>query len=242
MAAKRRRRGLRAFIIVLVLLAGLVFAADRVGESVAEKELAKAAAQEAARYDVRASNTSAEIGGFGFLPQVAKGEFSKITLTMQRPSVSSVSAEDLSAVMTGIHVPREVLTGGKQADVKVDETDVRLRVSPLALTKLMTSASGLDGMSLQISGGKLLAKVQVQGVDATATVRPQVVNGRIRLIVDSLPADLPSVIRKSVSSLLAKGIGLPQLPFRATLKQVAVTGQSIVLTATATNIEFAAGS
>jgi hypothetical protein len=241
MAAKRRGRGFRAFIIVLVLLAGLVFAADRVGESVAEKQLAKAAAQEAARYDVRASDTSAEIGGFLFLPQVAKGEFSKITLTMDRPSVSQVSAEDLSAVMTGIHVPRELLSG-KQAAVKVDETEVRLRVSPLALTKLMTSASGLDGMSLRISDGKLLAKVQVSGVDATATVRPQVVNGRIRLIVDSLPAELPSAIRKAVSSLLAKGIGLPQLPFRATLKQVAVAGQSIVLTATATNIQFAAGN
>ena len=241
MAAKRRRRGLRAFIIVLVLLACLVFAADRVGESVAENQLAKAAAQEAARYDVRSSDTSAEIGGFGFLPQLAKGDFSKITVTMQRPTFSSVAAEDLSAVMSGIHVPRELLTGSN-AVVTVDTTDVRLRMSPGALTKLTAAASGLDGLSLQVSGGKLLARANVRGVEATATVRPQAVNGRIRLMVDNLPADVPSVIRKVVTSSLAKGIALPKLPFGATLKDVSVDGQSIVLTATAANLQLAAGS
>lgn len=241
MSPKRRRRGLKAFIIILVLLAGLVFAVDRVGESVAENQLAKAAAQEAARYDVRASDTSAEIGGFGFLPQVAKSEFSKITVTMQRPTFSSVAAEDLSAEMRGIHVPQELLTGSK-AVVTVDTTDVRLRLSPGALTKLTAGTSGLDGLSLQITGGKLQARAKVRGIDATATVRPQAVGGRIRLAVGQLPDDVPSVVRKAVTALLAKGIGLPKLPFGATLKAIAVDGQSIILTATATNLKMAAGA
>ncbi|QNE18734.1 DUF2993 domain-containing protein [Kribbella qitaiheensis] len=241
MSPKRRRRGLKAFVIVLVLLGGLLFAVDRVGESLAENQLAKAAAQEAAKYDVRASDTSAEIGGFGFLPQVARGEFSKITVTMQRPTFSSVAAEDLSAEMTGVHVPQELLTGSK-AVVTVDTTDVRLRLSPGALTKLTATVSGLSGLSLQISGGKLLAHVKVRGVDATATVRPQAVNGRIRLVVDQLPSELPSVIRKAVTTLLAKGVALPDLPFGATLKEIALDGQAIALTATAKNLQLTAGA
>jgi hypothetical protein len=160
---------------------------------------------------------------------------------MQEPTYSSVAAQDLSAVMTGIHVPHELLTGSK-ADVTVDTTDVRLRLSPGSMTKLMTRASQLDGLSLQISGGKLLAKVNLHGVDATATVRPEVVKGRIRLVVDNLPSELPSVIRDSLTSLLAKGIALPRLPFGATLKEIALDGQSIALTATASNISFAAGA
>ncbi|WP_112242513.1 LmeA family phospholipid-binding protein [Kribbella monticola] len=241
MSPKRRGCGLKVLVILLVLLAGLLVVVDRVGESLAEGQLAKAAEQEAARYDVQASRTSAEIGGFGFLPQVAKEKFSKITVTMQEPSFKSVAAEDLSAVMTGIHVPHELLTGSKGV-VTVDTTDVRLRVSPGALTKLTAAASGLDGLSLQIVGGKLQARVKVRGVDATATVRPQAVNGRIRLLVDQLPDEVPSVIRKAVSSLLAKGIGLPDLPFGATLKEIAISGQSIVLTAAASNLHLTAGA
>jgi hypothetical protein len=240
MSPKKRRRGLKALVIIVVLLAGVLIAVDRVGKSLAEDQLAKAAATEAARYDVRSSDTSAEIGGFGFLPQVAKGDFSKITVTMQRPSFSSVVAEDLTADMSGIHVPRELLTGSSGV-VTVDTTDVRLRMSPGALTKLTARASGIEGLSLKISAGKLLASVSVRGVDATATVRPQVAAGRIRLVVEQLPDEVPSVIRRAVTSLLAQGIGLPRLPFGATLKEAGIDGQSIVLTATASNLRLNEG-
>jgi hypothetical protein len=43
-----------------------------------------------------------------------------------------------------------------------------------------------------------------------------------------------------VNSLLAKGIVVPDLPFGASLKQVAADGQSVVLTATASDVELPA--
>jgi hypothetical protein len=230
-------KGLRRLIVFIVVLACLGFVVDRVAEAVAENRLARLAADEAAKYDVRAADTKAEIGGFGFLPQLAKGEFSEVTLTMDRPTMSSVPAQDLTAVMTGIQVPRELLTGGTGADVVVDSTDVRLRMSPQDLTRLATTTSGLDGLTLRIVGSKLQARVTVRGVDAVATVRPQVRGNRIRLLVDDLPGQ-PEVIRDAVNSLLAKGLEMPDLPFGATLKQVAVQGQSVVVTATARDIRL----
>ncbi|HEY0474695.1 MAG TPA: DUF2993 domain-containing protein [Kribbella sp.] len=238
MSSARPRRGLRALVIAVVVLACLGFIADRVAESLAEDRLAVLAKDEAARYEVRASSTTAEIGGFGFLPQLVRGQFASITLTMQRPTVSSIQAEDLTVAMSGVHVPRAVLTGGTGA-VKVDSTDLRVRLSPDALTRLARS-SGLNGLTLRIVGAKLQARLVIQGVEATATVRPQVQNGRIRLIVDGLPAALPSPVRDAVNSFLAKGFALPALPFGATLKQVTVDGQSVLLTATAANIELPA--
>jgi hypothetical protein len=231
---------LRALVIVVVLLACLGIVADRVAESLAEDRLATAAKDEAARYDVRAASTSAEIGGFGFLPQLVRGEFASITLTMLQPTFSSIPAEDLTVAMTGVHVPRAVLTGGTGAAVKVDSADLRVRLSPAALTKLAARTSGLNGLTLRVVGAKLQARVAIQGVEAAATVRPQVQNGRIRLIVDGLPASVPSPIRDAVNSLLAKGIVVPDLPFGATLKQVAIDGQSVLLTATAANLELPA--
>lgn len=230
-------KGLRRLLMFIVILGLLGFVADRIAEQVAENRLAKLAADEAGRYDVKASDTSAEIGGFGFLPQLARGDFSKLTLTMDRPTVSSVPAQDVTAVMTGIQVPRELLTGGTGAEVVVDSTDVRLRLSPQDLTRLASRTSGLDDLTLRITGGRLQARVEVRGVDVAATVRPQVRGNRIRLLVDDLP-DQPEVIRQAVNSLLAKGIEMPDLPFGATLKQVAVEGQSIMLTAVAADLRL----
>jgi hypothetical protein len=229
---------LRALVIVVVLLACLGFAADRVAESLAEDRLATVAQDEAARYDVRASSTSVEVGGFGFLPQLVKGEFSRITLTMQQPTFSSIPAQDLTVVMSGIQVPRDVLTGGTGAGVKVTSADLKLRMSPDALNRL-ARAGGLDGLTLRIVNSKLQARVVVQGVTASATVRPQVQNGRISLVVDGLPG-VPSAIRNAVNLVLARGIVVPELPFGASVKQVAVDGQSILLTATAANFELPA--
>jgi hypothetical protein len=235
MSSKRPRRGLRALAIAIVILVALGVVADRVAESLAEDRLAVVAKDEAARYDVRASDTSVEVGGFGFLPQLAMGEFSRITLTMQQLTISSIPAQDLTVVMTGVHVPRALLTGHKGTAV-VDTADLRLRLSPDALTKLAARTSRLGGLTLRIVGGKLQARAMIQGVEVSVTVRPQAQNGRIRLVVDDLPAAVPSAVRDAVNSLFAKGIVVPALPFGASLKQVAVDGQSVVLTATAADL------
>lgn len=240
MSSTRPRRGLRTLAIAIVLLACVGFVVDRVAESLAEDRLAAVAEQEAARYDVQAPDTSVEVGGFGFLPQLARGEFSQITLTMQRPTISSIPAEDLTVTMTGVQTPRELLTGDTHVTVLVDAADVQLRLSPEALTNLTARASGMDELTLRIVGGKLQARVMVQGVEAVATVQPQAQRGRIRLVVDELPAEVPSAVRDAVNSLLAKGIVVPDLPFGASLKQVAADGQSVVLTATASDVELPA--
>ena len=235
MGSRRPRRRFRSLIVVLIVLVGLVVLADRVAESFAENRLATMAADEAAQYDVQAADTSVEVGGFGFLPQVARGEFSRITLTMDQPSISKVQAEDLTVEMNSIQVPRELLTGDTSAPVNVGTADVHLRLSPAALTKVART-SGLDGFSLQIVNGKLQARVTVRGVAARATIQPRAQNGRIRLAVGELPSEVPSVVRNAINSALARGIQIPELPFGASLKEIAVDGNAVLLTATASNI------
>jgi hypothetical protein len=219
---------------MVVLLACLAVGLDRVGESVAEDQLATRAQAEAAKYDVRAAGTSADITGFGFLPQLARERLDGITLTMREPTFASVPAEDLTVAMAGIHIPRELLTGGA-GTVRVDSADLVLRLSPADLAKL---ATGLEGLTLRIVDGKLQARVEVRGVEVTATVQPQAQAGRIGLALAD--TNIPAVLRARVSSLLAKGIEVPELPFGASLKRIAVDGQSVVLTATATDLELRA--
>ena len=234
---KPRRRG-RGFLIFLVIVLIILVVGDRVAESVAEKRLASEAVTEAAQYDVTAASTTAEIGGFAFLPQLARGEFSEITVTMDQPSVSKVSAEQLTMVMKDIQIPRELLTGDTSATVTVGRADVHLTMSPAALTKLTSAASGIEGLNLSTVGEKLQAKLTVRGVDATATERPEVRNGRIGLIVESLPDGVPSQIRTVITALLARGVRIPDLPFGARVTAADVQGQSLLVTATATDVKL----
>jgi hypothetical protein len=180
-----------------------------------------------------------KIGGFGFLPQLFAQKFSSMTLNMQQPTFSSIPAEDLTVELTGVHVPRALLTGQTGTAVTVDSTDMRLKLSPAEMSKLAARATGLDDLTMRIVDGKLHARLTMSGIEADATIRPQVKNGRIVMAVDALPDGVPSAIRDGMTSLLAKGITLPELPFRASLKQVAVEGGSVVLTATAANVKFA---
>ncbi|MFI5713964.1 DUF2993 domain-containing protein [Kribbella sp. NPDC051620] len=239
MSSRRPRRVLRALIVILLILAGLAVAADRVGESLAEGQLSKSAADEAAKYDVTAAETKVEIGGFGFLPQLARSKFDQVTMTMREPRIEKVAAEDLTVDMHGIHVPHEALTGDRNAAVTVDKADVKLRLSPSALAKLTANTRGIDALTLQTRSGKLVANATIQGLKVSATVRPEARNGRIGLVVDeSTLQGIPEQLRGTVGAILSRGIVVPELPFKATLQQVAIEDQSIVLTAAATNLQL----
>jgi hypothetical protein len=226
-------------MVTIVILGCLAVGADRAAAWVAEDRLATMAADEAAQYDVHAAETKVEIGGFGFLPQVVREEFSSVTLTMLQPTFSSVPAEDLTVTMTEVHVPRALVTGGSGAAVTIDSTDMKLRLSPAELTKLAARATGVDELTLRVVDGRLHAQLPVRGVDIDATISPKVEKGRIVLAVDELSDSVPSALRGAVRSLLAQGITLPELPFGASLTQVAVEGSSVVLVATADDLQFA---
>ena len=235
----RRRHPFRTLFIVVVIIGLLGFGADRLAESVAEGRLATVAADEAATYDVTSSDTSAEVAGLAFLPQVATGDFSKITLTMQQPTVEDVSAENLTLVMNDIHVPRSAMTGGG-GTVTVDNADLQLRLSPASLGQLISASSGLRNLSLKIVDDKLQATMTVRGIKVTTAILPEARNGRLGLQVDDLPAEIPSAAEDLIKAQLAKGIQLPKLPFNASLQQIAIQDQSILLTATAANLELGA--
>ncbi|MEV8375124.1 DUF2993 domain-containing protein [Kribbella sp. NPDC056861] len=239
MSSRKPRRALRALIVILLILVGLGIAADRVGESLAEDRLATSAAVEAAQYDVRAADTSVEIGGFGFLPQVARSEFEKVTLTMREPTIENIPAENLTVEMHNIHVPRQALTGDRSAVVTVEKADLNLRLAPAGLLKLTTNPRGIDALKFQIVDGKLIARVTVRGLDASAAIQPVPVNGKIGFVVDrSVLDNIPERLRSLVSSALARGIAVPELPFKAQLQRISVEGQTLVLTATAADLKL----
>jgi hypothetical protein len=239
MSSNSPGRWFRRLVVTLVVLALLAIVVDRAAAYVAQNQLASMADKEAAKYDVRSADTSVKIGGFGFLPQLAKENFSKVTLTMEKPTFSGVPAEDLKVELHDVHVPRSLLTQQSGA-VTIDSTDLRLQLSPRELSRLAVKSTGLDGLTMTVVDGKLHAKVAQRGISIDVPILPQVQDGRIALAVDQLSSSIPSVLRNALRNQLARGITIPELPFGAQLTGVTVVDNSIVLTATAKGLTFAA--
>ncbi|MEU4191350.1 DUF2993 domain-containing protein [Kribbella sp. NPDC026611] len=238
MSSSRPGRAFRRLLITLVVLALLLVVVDRAAAYVAENQLASMAEKEAAQYDVRAADTSVHIGGFGFLPQLVKEDFSKVTLTMKQPTFSGIPAEDLKVDLTDVHVPKALLTGDRGAAVTVDSTALRLQLAPAELAKLAARSTGLSGLTMAVVDDKLHAKLSLRGINADVTIVPKVSKGRIVLVVDQLSDSIPSFIRSAVKNQLARGIVIPKLPFGAQLDQVSVEGSSVLLTASAADLKF----
>jgi hypothetical protein len=230
---------LRRLIVTLLVLAVLAVVVDRAAAYVAENQLASMAEKEAAQYDVRASSTSVQIGGFGFLPQLIQEDFSKVTLTMENPTFSGIPGEDLKVELHDVHVPRSLVTQQSGA-VSITTTDLRLQLSPRELGRLAATSTGLDGLSLAIVDGKLRAKTSVRGLDIDVPITPQVTEGRVVLALGQLSDAIPSYVRDAVRSQLARGITVPELPFGAQLTGISVVGESVVLTAAAKDLKFGA--
>ncbi|TDD61992.1 DUF2993 domain-containing protein [Kribbella antibiotica] len=238
MSSRKPRRWVRRLVVTVVVLGVLLVAADRAAAWAAENRLASMAEQQAARYDLTAQDTSVQIGGFGFLPQVAREEFSSVTMTMTKPTFSEVPGEDLEVKMNGVHVPRGVITGDAGAAVTVDTTDIRLKLSPAEVAKLAARGTGLSGLTLQAVDGKLKTKLSLRGISIDATVTPMANKGRLALKIEQISDSVPEAVRAVLQARLSRGISLPKLPYDASLKEVVIEGGSVVLVATAANLKL----
>ncbi|MEU8223561.1 DUF2993 domain-containing protein [Kribbella sp. NPDC048915] len=239
MGSRRAGRGFRRLVVTLLVLAVLAVVVDRAAAYVAENQLASMAAREAEQYDVRAADTSVQIGGFGFLPQLVKENFSKVTLTMEQPTFSGVPGEDLKVELQSVHVPRSLLTQRSGA-VTIGATDMRLQLSPKELARLAAKTTGLDNLSLVVVDGRLRARTSVRGIEIDVPILPQVQQGRIMLALGELSGRIPSAVRDVLRSQLSRGISLPELPFGAQLTGISVVDNSVVVTAAAKDLKFGA--
>ncbi|GAA2793718.1 LmeA family phospholipid-binding protein [Kribbella solani] len=236
MSPSRQGRWLRRLVVTLVLVAILAFVVDKVAGVVAQNQLASMAQKEAAKYGVRSADTSVKINGF-FIPQLIKQDFSKVNLTMGKPTFDKVPGENLTVDMNNVHVPRSLLFQ-QSGTVTVGTTDMQVRMSPREVGRLAVRSTGLAGLTTEVVNGKLHAKLAMQGINIDVPVVPQVQQGRIALALEESATGAPSALQDRLKNLLARGISLPELPFGAQLTSVNVQDNAVVLAATVKDLKF----
>jgi hypothetical protein len=198
------RKGL---VIVLILVIGLVIAADRIGLWVAQDQIAK---NVASQYDLD-HKPEVKIKGFPFLNQALNGQYGEIDVNVGDVTQLGVHLTGTVVTLKGVKAPLSDAVHGDSSKMVADTATSTATVSYADVDKeaprgLKISAKG---KALQVRG-----PVSVLGlsrtVTATVTVRP---SGRsVRVLpqtVDAGGTTIPVALVQQVFSFTMPVKGLP---------------------------------
>jgi hypothetical protein len=218
---RRRRRG-RALVITLIVLIGLLIAADFGAKAYAESAIASKI--DSSGLGVK---PSVSIEGFPFLTQVASRDLKQIDINASNFTVKQVVIKSLHATATGVH-PNASFNGATidqiNGTVVVSFSTITNLVPVPGLTVSADPADGPDAITLNSSLGGATGKI-VQNSPSQITVDVGNLTGL---------AGLASLLG---GSALAPSytFDIPALPAGLVVRSVTVTSQGIVATASAQN-------
>lgn len=243
---RRRGRGLLVgLLVLLIVLAGLLFAADRVAAGFAERAIAAQVKQEVAKQQVRSSDPKVSVGGFPFLTQVVAGKYQSISIVMNDVTGAvegkGVTVPRLDINARNVKASLDTLRSGR-GDVTAETVKGTGTVTYDSVAKLINR----PGLQLAEQNGKLAvtAPVDVLGQRFTlhGTANLSVNKGQVALKFDNLAADgVPNIpfaqnAIRNYASQISINIPLPQLPFQLTVRDVRPLPDGLAVTADASNV------
>ncbi len=228
----RRRRPLRSLLILIIVLLGLLVAADFAAKTVAQDVLASQLKSHGF-----AVKPSVSIQGFPFLTQLARRQFAQINLSSRDVPEGPVTVKTINAALTGVNLYPDYkgatvrqLTGSAFISFPAVSSALQSAAGPLG------ALVGSSGLTLSAVGpDQIRATVNLVITSGSATWRLTQLNGRelqFQLISSS---GLPSAVLSSVADIK---VPLPALPFNVTISNVAVAPDGIVGQLAGSNLSF----
>ena len=226
---------MRRLLIVLVVLAALLVAADRVGVVVAQNRLASEIQQQLeldAKPDV-------SIRGIPFLTQAIRGTYKDIR--MQLPDVDAGDVQDLSvnARLQGAHVSLSDALGGNVDRIPVDQISGTLLIPYDQLAR----ASGISALTITREGDslRLTGSVQVLGrsIKAEAVGRVEVNDGRIAINAEQAKVagiPVPTAVLDEAARLLSFRVQPQNLPLNLRITAVHLTDTGLLVDAVSDDV------
>lgn len=226
---------MRRLLIVLVVLAALLVAADRIGVVVAQNRLASELQQQ---LDLDAK-PDVSIRGIPFLTQAIRGTYKDIR--MQLPDVDAGDVQDLAvnARLQGAHVSLSDALGGNVDRIPVDQISGTLLIPYDQLAR----ASGISGLTITREGDslRLTGSVQVLGrpVKAEAVGRVEVNDGRIAINAEQATVagiPVPEAVLDEAARLLSFRVQPRNLPLNLRITAVHLTDTGLLVDAVSDDV------
>ena len=198
-------------LVVLLVLAGLVVGADRVGEEIAEDQVARVVAERAGL----AGAPDLEFEGFPFLTQAVSGRYEDVRVTLTGADLGQPEGTRADVSLQGVQVALSDVLSESVRGVPVERVDGTATLSYDLLADQLDPGTTVtrDGDGLRVQRTVEVAGVSVP-VAATGTVSLD--GDTVVVDVDEASGagvDVPGYLVDQVSDALDLRYRIPPLPF-----------------------------
>jgi hypothetical protein len=230
--SRRRRRPLGTLLIVVIVLLGVLVAADFAARAVAQD---KFAAEIQSHGFPKKPDVS--IQGFPFLTQLVSRDIRQVNIRSANVPEGPVTIKSMNFVLNGLHL-NSGYSGGT-ADTLTGSVFITFPELANALTSqagALGSLVGRAGLTLTAaSSDEVKASISLVIISASATWRVTAVDGNkihVQLVSSS---GLPPSLLSSVSDITLR---LPALPLSVSLQSVSVTPAGITGQLAGSNLQL----
>lgn len=223
----------RKLLLAVVVLVALLAVTDRVAESFAERAVAD-------RIDAELDQRpKVEIHGFSFLLQAVQGHYDEITVSGTRASKDGIGVSDFRAELDGVDIPL-----GDALHGSVDKVPTQVIKGSALVRYADVAAVAGNGITVAADGKqrvRVTGTVNVLGqrLEASAVSEVRITGKRLTIRAVSYQVDgasPPAAVQRAIGSLLDVTVTLPDLPYKLTIEDVAITKTGIRLVASARGV------
>ena len=224
---------MRALLVVILLLIGLVLVADRVAVGFAEDRVAEQVAEKGGL----AGTPEVDIDGFPFLTQAVGGRYDEVRISLTAEQLGQPEGTRADVVLRGVEVPLSSVLAGSVQEVPVERIDGTATLSYALLSAQLGSDTELEREG---DGLRITRTVEVLGQQVRLTATGQVALDGNDLVVDVEEAsgagvDVPGFLLDRATDLLDLRYPVPALPFGLQLTGVRPAADGVDIRVEATD-------
>jgi hypothetical protein len=223
----------KALLVVVLLLLGLAYAADRVALGMAEDRVA----EEIAAKGGLAGTPDVEIDGFPFLTQAFAGEYEDVRISLTAAELGQPEGTRADIALHGVQVPLSSVLSGSVQQVPVARVD---GTATLSYDLLSAQLGGDTTLRREGDGLRITKTVELLGQTIPLTAAGTVSLDGNDLVIDVEKAsgagvDIPSILVDRVADLLDLRYAVPPLPFGLQLTSVTPAEDGVEITVEGTD-------
>ena len=209
---------MKALLVVLALVLGLLVLVDRVSVGYAEGQVAT---QLAEKGDLQGT-PEVDIAGFPFLTQAVGGRYDDVRIALTAAELGQPEGTRADVTLRGVQVPLSSVLSGSVEEVPVDSID---GTATLSYALLSAQLGGDTTLRREGDGLRITRTVEVLGQSVPLTAVGTVTLEGNDLVVDVGAAsgagvDVPDVVVERVADSLDLRYAVPALPFGLQLTDV----------------------
>ena len=227
---------MRKLIVTLVVLALLVVGADIAGRLVAQQKASQALGSELATPD----DPSVRIGGFSFLAQAVRGDYSHLTITADGLALGPIDGARMQADLYDVSFPLSDALSGTLNHLTAGRAQLNATIPGRALASALqqpglTLAPGGDGVVQMHTTIAVAGRTFPVTVDVLMSVSDDVLHLAARP-VQAAGVDIPNSVSGALQQRLTQAISLAVLPFPLDTATVTASDGNLLVDASATDV------